>query len=135
MKALIGILIVLGVIFVGWKLLDYWDAVEQQREAREKAASAQLNPTSLPGVPYDLEGPLQEAYKKGAAGLKDWLERSRHSPQIKDPRLAWVQLDYAVLISKDNPVEAKRVFADLKDRLSPQSAVYPRLKLLEKSFE
>ena len=135
MKTLIAILVVLGVVFVGWKLLDYWDAVDQQREAKEKAANAPIYPTSLAGVPSDLEGPLQEAYKKGAPGLKDWLERAKRSPQIKDPRLAYVQLDYVMLITKNDPMEAKRVFAEVKDRLSPMSPVYPLMKKLEKTFE
>ena len=135
MKALIAILVIVAVLFVGWKLLDYWDRVAQEREAKEQAANVQTDPRSLSGVPYQLEGPLEEAYKKGGAGLKEWLEKSKRSPQIKDPRLAWIELDYVVLISKDNPVEAKRVFADVKERTPPQSPVYRRVKALEKTYE
>ena len=36
MKGLIAVLIVVGVIFGGWKLWDYWDTVSQQKEAAEK---------------------------------------------------------------------------------------------------
>ena len=135
MKALIAILVLVAAIFVGFKLLDYWDKVEQQKERDQQKANAQVDPRSLQGVPYDLEPKLQEAYNKGALGLKEWLEKFKHSPQIKDPRLAWVELDYVVLISRDNPVEAKHVFADVKARLSTESPVYPRVKLLEKTYE
>ena len=35
MKPLIAILIVVGAIFLGWRLLEYWDKVSQEREAKE----------------------------------------------------------------------------------------------------
>ena|SRR5213593_2661238 len=135
MKALIAILIIVAAIFGGWKLLDYWDKVSTEREAKQQAANTPMDPTRLPGLPYQLEAPLQEATKKGAAGLKEWLEKVKHSPQVKDPRLAWIELDYVVLISRDNPAEAKRVFAEVKQRTPPESPVYPRIKLLEKTME
>ncbi len=135
MKALIAILIVVAAIFTGWKLLDYWDRTSQEREEKQKAANVQVDPRSLSGVPYQLEGPLDEAYKKGASGLKDWLEKAKRSPQIKDPRLAWIELDYALKIASSNPIEAKRVFADVKQRTPPDSPVYPRIKALEKTLE
>ena len=135
MKPLIAILIIVGALFLGWKLLDYWDRVTLEREAKQQATASQLDPRSLPGVPSQLEGPLEEAHKKGAAGLKEWLEKAKRSPQIKDPRLAWIELDYVVLISRENPLEAKRVFAEVKQRTSPESPVYPRIKALEKTFD
>src|SRR5204863_9723017 len=126
---------IVAVIFLGWKLLDYWDEVGKEREAKQQSANAQIDPKTLPGVPYALEKPLEDAYKKGASGLKEWLDKSKGSPQIKDPRLAWIQLDYVVLISHDNAAEAKRVFAGVKQRITPQSPVYPRIKSLEKTLE
>ena len=135
MKPVIAILIVVGALFLGWKLLDYWDQTTQEREAKRQAASVQVDPRTLAGVPYQLEGPLEEAYKKGAPGLKDWLEKARRSPQIKDPRLAWIELDYVLKVSASNPAEAKRVFADVKQRVPPESPVYRRIQALEKNYE
>ena|SRR5947209_1597975 len=135
MKPIIAILIIIGALFLGWKLLDYWDQTTQEREAKRQAASVQVEPRSLEGVPYQLEGPLEEAYKKGAPGLRDWLEKARRSPQIKDPRLAWIELDYVLKISASNPVEAKRIFNGVKERIPPGSPVYSRIKALEKNYE
>jgi hypothetical protein len=135
MKVLIAILLIVGAIFGGWKLLEYWDDVEKDREAKQQAANVQIEPKSLPGLPYQLEGPLEEAYKKGAPGLKEWLEKAKRSPQIQDPRLAWIELDYVLKVSRANPVEAKRVFADVKQRTPPNSPIYPKIKALEKTFE
>lgn len=135
MKILIVILLVVGAFFGGWKMLEYWDDVAKEREAKEAAAGTQLDPKRLSGLPYQLEPPLEEAYKKKAAGLKEWLDKAKRAPQITDPRLAWIELDYVVLISPENPVEAKRVFADVKKRVPPNSPVYPRIKALEKTLE
>ena len=135
MKPLIAILIIVAALFLGWKLLEYWDEVGREREAKEQAANTQIDPKTLPGLPYQLEGPLEEAQKKGAAGLKEWLDKAKRSPQIKDPRLAWIELDYVVLISRENPVEAKRVFAEVKQRTPSNSPVYKRVKALEKTLE
>ena len=44
-------------------------------------------------------------------------------------------MDYVLMVSRDNPVEAKRVFAEVKKRVPPESPVYPRLKDLEKIYE
>jgi hypothetical protein len=135
MKAVIAVLIIVAAIFLGWKLLDYWDQTTQEREAKRQAASVQVNPKTLAGLPYQLEGPLDEAYKKGAAGLKEWLEKVKGSPQVQDPRLALVELDYVTLIYRKDPIEAKRVFAEVKQRISPESPVYPRIKAMEKTLE
>lgn len=134
MKVLIVILLVAGALFGGWKLLEYWDDVAAEREAKQQAAAAQLDPKQLPGLPYQLEPELQEASKKGAAGIKEWLDKYNRSPFLKDPRLAWIELDYVALIYRKNPLEAKRVFAKVKARTPPESPVYPRIRILEKSL-
>ena len=136
MKVLISILIVLVVVFVGWKLFDYWDDVSKEREAKERAAEpAQIDPHSLPGLPYQMEESLRQAQKDGARGLKNWLEKYKGYPQVKDPRLAWIELDYVVLLSRENPIEAKKMFAEVKKRVPPDSPVYPRIRELEKTYD
>jgi hypothetical protein len=135
MRTLVNLLIVLVMIFVGWKLIEYWGAVSKEKEAKEQPLEmARIDPHQLPGLPHQLEPPLQEAYKKGARGLKDWLEKCKPSAQVKDPRLAWIELDYVVLLSRENPLAAKRIFAEVKKRVPPESPVYPRIKELEKTL-
>ena len=87
----------------------------------------------LPGVPYNLETSLQAAKKQGAAGLRNWLKINGQS--VEDPRKAWIELDYCVAVARQDPAEARRVFAAVKERLGPSSPVWPRMKQLESAYE
>jgi hypothetical protein len=84
-------------------------------------------------LPASLETSLSAAQKQGAAGLRDWLNSYRI--YVKDPRLAAIELDYVLLISHQDPAEAKRIFQEVKARTSPTSPVYDRVKKLEKTFQ
>jgi len=44
-------------------------------------------------------------------------------------------LDYVLVAAPGDPAEARRVFAQVKARLTPRSPVYPRMKQLEKTYE
>lgn len=92
-----------------------------------------VNADQLPGLPPKLEPSLQIALKQGARGLRIWLKNYRG--YVQDPRLAWIELDYAVLVAQKDPAEAKRVFAEVKSRVAPGSPVYGRIKQLEKTYE
>jgi hypothetical protein len=138
MTKLIAIAIIIIVAVGGWNLYQYWgNYSDDQSQAREQAAAAaaaaNFDPHSLPGLPQKLEGQLEIARKRGATGLRDWLNYYRKD--IQDPRLAWIELDCCVLLVQNNPVEAKQLFASVKERISPASPVYPRVKQLEKAFE
>jgi len=54
---------------------------------------------------------------------------------VQDPRKAWIQLDYVLLLTRQNPQEAKRVFNEVKDRTLPNSPVWPRIQSMEKSYQ
>jgi hypothetical protein len=134
MKALISILIVLGAIYGLKSLFSYYKKVNKE----ETVVQAPANPTTvkgedLPGLPSTFEASLQEAQKGGAAGLRNWLNLYR--TYIKDPRLAWIELDYVVLVSQQDPKEARAVFHDVKSRTPPSSPVYERIKKLEKTYD
>jgi hypothetical protein len=136
MKVLVGILIVAAAVFVGWRVYDYWDQVNTDREAKARAAAPRpVVPEQLDGLPRQLEPSLQEARKQGVAGLRAWLERYKSSRLVKDPRLAWIELDYVVLVSAEDPVEAKRLFAEVKKRTPPESPVTQRIKELARTYE
>src|SRR5258705_10658985 len=134
MKALITILIVVGVAFGAFKIWEYWEAVENERE-KEKNPPAQITGERLDGVPYKLEASLQQAQKGGPKALKAWLEQTKRAGAVKDPRLAWIELDYVLMITKDDPLEAKKIFADVKQRTPPDSPIAQRIKSLEKNYE
>ena len=79
-----------------------------------------------------LEATLENARKQGADGLKTFLTTYSHA--IVDPRLAEIELDYVILISPTDPVEAKRIFAAIASRTPATSPVYERVKRLEGAF-
>lgn len=135
MKIAISILIIIAVVFVAYKGWEYWDTVQHEREVQKQVETSQTDPRSLPGLPYQAETALQEAYQKGAPALKEWLDKAKRSGAVTDPRLAWIELDYVVRISREDPVQAKRIFAEVKKRTPTDSPVYRRIKELAKTYE
>ena len=134
MTKLIGALIIVAVLYCGWVLFSYWEQVKSGEEAQQKQdAAAIVTEDRLPGLPYNLETSLQTARKRGAAGLRNWLKA--YGPSVEDPRKAWIELDFCVAVAREDPAEARRVFAAVKERLGPSSPVWPRMKTLEKTYE
>jgi len=134
MTKIITVFIIVVVLYGGYSLFLYWEKVKNEEETKQKQeAAALIAGDSLPGVPYDLEQSLQNAKNRGAAGLRAWLKANGQS--IEDPRKAWIELDYCVAVAREDPSEARRVFAEVKGRTPPSSPVWPRLKQLEKTYE
>jgi len=133
MTKLIVVLIVVVALFGGWQLFVYWEKVQREEENKKQVEVAPVVGEQLAGLPKNLESTLQAAQKQGAPGLKGWLKT--YDKMVQDPRRAWIQLDYCVLVAREDPAEAKRMFASVKDRLPPASPVWPRMKQLEKTFE
>lgn len=135
---LIAAAIIIAVLWGGWELFFYWESVKNEQETEKKrAAAAVVEGDQLPGFPpqatAQLETTLHAAEADGATGLRNWLKR--YGPAIQDPRKAWIELDYCLLLSRENPAEAKRVFAEVKARTSSTSPVWPRIKQLSKTYE
>jgi hypothetical protein len=84
-------------------------------------------------MPPGLEPSYAAAEKNGAAGVRNWLKIN--GARVEDPRRAWIELDYVVLVAHDDPVEAKKVFADVKGRTPETSPVYKRIKELQNTYE
>src|SRR6267154_484176 len=120
MTKLISILIILVVLYGGWQLFFYWEKIKNEEESQKKqTAAAIVVGEQLPGMPYQLEASLKSAETQGAIGLKNWLKI--YGSKIQDPRKAWIELDYCLLISRANPAEARRIFAEVKNR-TPESS-------------
>lgn len=131
---LIGALIIALVLLGCWGLWHYWDRFEEnQRQAEREAAAKIVHPEQLPGLPQELQASLDAAQKQGTAGMKAWL--AAYDRFVQDPRKAWIELDYCVMLSSDDPNEARRIFAEVKKRTPSTSPVWPRIKELEKSYE
>ncbi len=136
MKVLISIVLVLLLGFGAYKVWEHWNEVREQRDLEEKAAAGpDIQPDRLPGLPYQLSDRLREAQQAGPAALKRFLDVYKNYPDVKDPRLAWIELDYVVMISSTDPVQAKKIFWEVKERTPRDSPIYPRIKAMEKTYE
>ena len=134
MTKLIVVVIIIAALFGGWQLFLYWEKVSREEEnAHKQAASSVVDPHQLSGLPQTYEPVLQAAEKQGATGLKNFLKT--YGRAVQDPRKAWIELDYCVLIAREDPAEAKRIFAAVKERTPSSSPVFPRIKQLEKTYE
>ncbi|PYJ08203.1 MAG: hypothetical protein DME25_02040 [Verrucomicrobia bacterium] len=134
MTKLIAALIIALVLFGGWHLYFYWEKVKNEEETAKKQEAAQvINPSQLPGLPQKLEPSLEAAQKQGAAAVRNWLKT--YGPALKDPRKAWIELDFCVLIAREDPAEARRIFAEVKARTPRSSPIWPRIKDLEKTYQ
>src|SRR5204863_7389113 len=110
MTKLIAAAILLAMLYGGWELFFYWEKVKNEEEVQKKQqAAAIVAGEQLEGMPPQMEPTLKAAESHGAAGLRNWLKA--YGPAIQDPRKAWIELDYCLLISRENPLEAKTLFA------------------------
>jgi hypothetical protein len=132
MTKLISALIAIAVLFVGWSLWKYWEQKKAEEENGPQKVETPLRGDQLGGMPYQLQTSLDQATQKGPDALRHWLKT--YGPQIQDPRKAWIELDFCLMVLRDDPSEARRVFADVKARTGPTSQVWPRVKELDKTL-
>jgi hypothetical protein len=134
MKYLIGLIIVVGLSLGVWQLHQYWRTFKDTEPAPVTApAPVEISGDQLPGMSPKLQPVLEVAQKRGAPGLHDFL--AMYGSTIGDPRRAWIELDYVVLLAQSSPGEARREFAKIKSRVPPDSPVYDRVRQLEKTYE
>ncbi len=133
MTKVITILIIAVVLYGGWQLFFYWERVKNEEETQKKqVAATAVVPEQLPGLPDQLETSLKAAQNNGPKALGEWLKT--YGARVQDPRKAWIELDYCVMLSSENPAEARRIFADVKRRTPQSSPIWPRIHALEKTF-
>lgn len=134
MTKLIAALMVLGVVFVGYLIFQQWDKARTEHDNQRRIeAAANVSPESLPGMPSQLDQSFRAAKENGPAAYRAWF--NTYERQLADPRKAWIELELCVALARENPAEAKRIFAGVKGRLPPASPVWPKMKELEKTFE
>jgi hypothetical protein len=137
MRQVLGILILLGAFFLVKELFLKYKTIEKQDAASEPSGKKEparppATATALPGLPESMEAALQAAEKRGAEGLRNFLRT--YGPYVRDPRLASIELDYVVLVSRVDPAEARRVFKSVQERTPTFSPIYERVKRLEKNY-
>lgn len=131
MTKLITFFIVLVVAFCAWQGYKYWDETQGGKPVTVETPT--VNPDSLAGLPVELRNSYQSARNSGTAVMRTWLKTYDHL--LSDPRKAWIQLDFCRDIFRENPAEARAVFAEVKARTPELSPVWPRIKQMEASFE
>jgi len=133
MTKIITAVIIIAALYGGWHLFLYWEKVKNEEEVQKKEnAQAAIAGDSLPGLPYQLEASLQTARQQGAAAMGTWLKNN--SASLQDPRKAWIELDYVLLLARENPSEAKRTYQAVRERLKEDSPVWKRVVELERTF-
>lgn len=139
MNKVIGILLIAGACWGVWALRNFYlekqaaDPKGMDYGNNDKSATPPIIPQQLQGLHYTLETPLENARKAGSDGMKKFLDQYR--PVIRDPRLAWIELDYISLLALKNPAQARVVFAEVKKRTPTNSPVYPRIEKLTKVYQ
>lgn len=135
MKALIAIVIIVAAAMGGWQIYSTWVDVKEKQDSKHKTetVAAPVSGADLPGMVPQLEPILDAARQRGAEGLHQFLVK--YGRTIADPRLASIELDYVVLVANENPAEARKTFARVKQRTPRESPVYARVKQLEKTYQ
>jgi len=134
-KAIIAIFIILVVVFLFTELVGFYKRTARSGGAPETSAvvGAPATGDSLPGLPSFLEGPLAQAQQQGAEELGKWLKT--WGRQVQDPRLAWIELDYVVLLNLKDHRAARERFLQVQARIPPGSPVYDRIQKLAPAYE
>ena len=127
MKVLITLVLIIGLYLLGKGMFEGYKEHERQKDPKQQNIS-----NVLEGLPPQFEESLAAAQAQGAPALKAWLQK--YGQYARDPRLAEIQLDYVVLVSRTNPAEAKQFFQAVKNRTPKTSPVYERVKRLEPTY-
>ena len=133
MRFLVGLVIFIGLSMGAYQLHEYWGNFKEKEPTTAAPVQPEISGDELPGMVPRLQPVLEAARKRGAPGLHDFL--TMYGNTINDPRRAWIELDYVVLLAQSSPGEARQEFAKVRSRVPPGSPVYTRVKQLEKTYE
>ena len=132
MTRIYTILLIALLSWMVFRFLNYYQRVEKGGAA--EVGFVEVNGDSLPGLAQNLAASYLAA-RDNVALFRRWLADHENSPGLVDPRKAWIQLDYIILVARDNPTEARRLFATVKRRVGPDSPVYGRVQKLARAYE
>jgi hypothetical protein len=136
MKALIAIFIALVGVYLFMELVGFYRRTAGPEGSQPSTSSSEVHtPTgdTLPGLPPFLETSLAQAQQQGAEELGKWLKA--WSKQVQDPRLAWIELDYVVLLNLKDHKAARERFQQIKARTPPGTPVYDRIQKLDSAYQ
>jgi hypothetical protein len=133
MTKLIWVLIFAAVAFIGYRLYLTWEKAKGGEDPKTVTAPASVSPESLAGLPSQLDSTYRAAKERGVTTFRAWF--NANESKLSDPRKAWIELELCLAMTRDNPAEAKKIYARVKSRVPPSSPVWPKVKELEKTFE
>ena len=132
MRQFLTVVMVVALVWLGWKFSHYAKKEIGTTPVRQNSGRAPA-PGKLPGMAASLEESYEAAKREGAQGVGRWL--GQHQGEIQDPRLTDIELDYVLLVGRSNVAEARRVLAEIRQRITPTSPVYKRFEQLSKTYE
>ncbi|MEN9776977.1 MAG: hypothetical protein RIS24_161 [Verrucomicrobiota bacterium] len=136
MKFVLLFLLVATVGFGVYRISLIYRSIPTDEQARGNArenATPMVVDESLPSLSPPLEASLASATQAGPQALRQWL--NQNGAWVPEPRLSAIQLDYAQMLVRSNPAEARRVYAAVKARTPANSPLASRLKQLSRTFE
>jgi hypothetical protein len=136
MSKLLLVLLVASVVWGIWRISKLYSRVDSSGSIPAETAPAQPAPVAeveLPPLSPALETSLAQANAGGPTLLKQWLDT--YKQRVPEPRLSSIQLDYAQMLVRTDPAQARRVYAEVKARQGADSVLAPRLKRLARTFE
>jgi hypothetical protein len=133
MTKVIWVFIIAAVVFIGYRFYVHWEQTQAESGGPKESPVTSVSGESLPGLPPQLETSLRTAKDRSPAAFRAWFKL--HEKELADPRKAWIELDLCVAIRRDDPAEARQIYAHLKQRVPPSSPVWPRMKELERAFQ
>ncbi len=132
MKFVLLFLLVATVGFGVYRISLIYRSIPTDEKARENATPMVVD-ESLPSLSPPLEASLANATQAGPQAIRQWL--NQNGAWVPEPRLSAIQLDYAQMLVRSNPAEARRVYAAVKARTPANSPLTLRLKQLSRTFE
>ncbi|MCK6501434.1 MAG: hypothetical protein L6Q38_18305 [Nitrospira sp.] len=140
-KTLIIICMVLVAVFIFTEITGLYDRTAKPKitdsEPAEPAPAVNhtiaVSGQDLPGMPAYLEDSLSKAHQEGVDALGKWLKTWQK--KIQDPRLAWIELDYIVLLNLKDHKAARERFLAVQARVPDTSPVYGRVQKLAPAYE
>ena len=136
MKFVLLFLLVATVGFGVYRISLIYRSIPTDEQARGNArenATPMVVDESLPSLSPPLEASLAIATQAGPQAIRQWL--NQNGAWVPEPRLSAIQLDYAQMLVRSNPAEARRVYAAVKARTPANSPLTLRLKQLSRTFE
>lgn len=132
MKFVLLFLLVATVGFGVYRISLIYRSIPTDEQARGNATPMVVD-ESLPSLSPPLEASLANATQAGPQAIRQWL--NQNGAWVPEPRLSAIQLDYAQMLVRSNPAEARRVYAAVKARTPANSPLTLRLKQLSRTFE